>query len=155
MKTGTALITLDQMEPSEAKLLHLEVKNRGRGAITEFIRHETNHSSGQYYYRMRKMGVMPFKAPEKKNVVEFKSRRTEVSSQDRVAQLEKEIAQIKNLLAVVSITPSQRAIKVLSSAEDDLDPRSRKFLGSIIANNFASLSPKQQKWMADLESRYI
>ena len=154
MTTGTALITLDQMDPSEAKLLHLEVKGRGRGELTKFIKYETDHSKNQYYYRMRKMGVMPFKSSQ--NVVEFKSRRNNISEESsRIEALEAEIKQLKAMLAGNQTTPAQRAISLLSNSYEDLSYNSRKFLSSVVSKNPASLSAKQQKWMDDLEMRHI
>jgi hypothetical protein len=154
MTTGTALITLDQMDPSEAKLLHLEVKGRGRGELTKFIKYETDHSKNQYYYRMRKMGVMPFKGSSQ-NVLEFKSRRNVTPEQSRIDQLEFELQQLKQMFGQMSVSPAERAINLLSQVGADIDVRSRKFLGSIVAKDYQTLTQKQQKWMTDLEGRYL
>lgn len=154
MSTGTALITLDQMDPAEAKLLHLEVKSRGKGELTKFIQYETDHSKNQYYYRMRKLGVMPFKSSTQ-NVVEFKSRRNVTPEQNRIEQLELELQQLKQMLGQMSVSPAERAIKLLSQVGADIDVRSRKFLGSVVAKDYQTLTQKQQKWMTDLECRYL
>jgi hypothetical protein len=154
MNTGTSLIILDQMDPSEAKLLHLEVKGRGRGELTKFIQYETDHSKNQYYYRMRKMGVMPFKSSSH-NVLEFKSRRNVTPEQSRIDQLEFELQQLKQMFGQMSVSPAERAIRLLSQVGADIDVRSRKFLGSIVAKDYQTLTQKQQKWMTDLEGRYL
>lgn len=154
MSTGTALITLDQMDPAEAKLLHLEVKSRGKGELTKFIQYETDHSKNQYYYRMRKLGVMPFKSSTQ-NVVEFKSRRNVTPEQSRIDQLELELQQLKQMLGQMSVSPAERAIKLLSQVGANIDVRSRKFLGSVVAKDYQTLTQKQQKWMTDLECRYL
>ena len=157
MNTGTSLVTLDNINPKQALNMHLEVKERGPGELAKFIQYETAHTPGQYYYRMRKLGVMPFKSRgSNKNVIEFKSRRTEVVvPEDRIERLEKEVQQLKQLLSSVSLSPSQRALTLLSGHSDQLNYKSKKFLASIISRDTASLSAKQEAWMSNLERQYL
>ena len=158
MNIGTALITLDNVSPKQALNMHLEVKERGRGELSKFIKYETEHTRSQYYYRMRKLGVMPFKSrDDNKNVVEFKSRRTDLVApqKDRIEQLEKEVQELKKLLSSVSLSPSQRALTLLSGHSEQMNYKSQKFLASIISRDPATLSYKQEAWMSSLEQQYL
>ena len=152
---NTSIVTIDDMKPADLRLMHLEVKNRGRGAMSEFIQHETPYTKSQYYYRMRQKGVMPFKGQSDKNVLEFKGKGGVPANQSRIEQLEFELEQIKQLFNKMSVTPAERAIGLLSKVGTELDDLSRKFLGGVIAKDYATLSPKKQKWMSDLEARYL
>lgn len=154
MSNNTALVTIDTMPSAEARMLHMEVKNRGRGAVGNFIKYETAHTSNQYYYRLRKKGVMPI-APSRGNngsVVEFKSSRA-VSSQ--VRELESKIVQLEMALQVASITPAMRALAVLNSNMDSIGHRSRLFLASLIGKNLGKLTEKQETWLSDLERKSV
>lgn len=156
MSNSTALVTIDNMPAPEARLLHMEVKNRGRGELTKFIKYETAHTTGQYYYRMRKKGVMPFKKLENKKantVVSFKSSRS--VADPRIEQLQAQIKQLELQLEAAKETPAQRAIQILSSAYGSLGYRSRVFLAGIVAKDYNTISSKQEKWLADLESRHL
>lgn len=156
MNTGTALITLDNINPKQALNMHLEVKERGRGELGKFIKYETAHTPNQYYYRMRKKGVMPFKSrkSDAANIVSFKSSRNEVVN-PQVRELESKLKQLELQLQAMSVTPAQRAMSVLSSGLDEIGYRSRSFLATIIAKNSATISAKQEKWLSDLESQYL
>jgi hypothetical protein len=156
MSTSTALVTLDNMPAPEARLLHMEVKNRGRGELTKFIKYETAHTRGQYYYRLRKKGVMPFKKTEagnKNTVVSFKSSRN--VADPRIQQLEAQIKQLELQLEAANVTPAQRALDVLAAGMGEISYRSRVFLAQLIAKDYASISHKQEKWLADLESKHL
>lgn len=151
MSNSTALVTIDTMPASEARMLHMEVKNRGRGEVKKFINYETAHTPNQYYYRLRKKGVMPLKsaAKNKNSVVPFKSsRNTEVQN------LSKKIKQLEMQLSAAMTTPAQRALDVLQISLGEITTTSRKFLCSIISYDRASLSPKQEKWLSDLETKF-
>jgi hypothetical protein len=156
MSTSTALVTLDDMNPKQALNLHLEAKERGRGELGKFIKHETAHTPNQYYYRLRKKGVMPLKAHNggTQNIVSFKTAYKEPVAPE-VKDLEEKLRQLELQLHNLSVTPAKRAMAVLSSAIDEIEYRSRSFLATIVAKNCASLSVKQEKWLADLESKYL
>lgn len=150
MSNNTALVTLDTMPASEARMLHMEVKNRGRGEVSKFIKYETAHTSNQYYYRLRKKGVMPLKS-DNKNIVAFKSTRNEMTD---VQKLQAKVDQLEMQLEASFVTPAKRAVEVLYSGLDGISHSSRKFLCSIVQRNSATLSPKQEKWLSDLETKY-
>ena len=152
MSNSTALVTIDNMPAAEARMLHMEVKNRGRGEVTKFIKYETAHTPNQYYYRLRKKGVMPFKASNnsKNSVVPFKSSRN-----NQLQDLSKKIEQLEMQLSAAMTTPAQRALQILQGSLDEITTTSRKFLCSVISYDRASLSPKQEKWMSDLETKHL
>ena len=150
MSNNTALVTLDTMPASEARMLHMQVKNRGRGEVSKFIKYETAHTSNQYYYRLRKKGVMPLKS-DNKNIVAFKSTRNETTE---VQKLQAKVEQLEMALQVAMVTPAQRALQVLVSGMGEITFRSRSFLASVVAKDYSTLSPKQEKWLSDLEAKY-
>lgn len=146
--TGTALVRVEDMSPREAFLMHTSVKERGRGAVKKFIDHETPYNGyGQYHYQLLKLGVMPMKKRGAKAVV----------SQDNsvVSALESKIKQLEMQLSLAQVTPANRALDVLNAGFGELHYRSRGFLCSIITKDSASLSPKQEKWLSDLETQYL
>ena len=152
MTSSTALVTIDTMPASEARMLHMEVKNRGRGEVSKFIEYETAHTPSQYYYRLRKKGVMPFKANSgNKNIVAFKSSR---SHTPEVQELQDKIKQLEMALEVAMVSPAKRALEVLVAGMDEIGFRSRSFLASIVAKDYNTLTPKQEKWLSDLEKQH-
>lgn len=155
MTNSTALVTIDEMPAAEARMLHMEVKNRGRGEVSKFIKYETAHTSNQYYYRLRKKGVMPVASPRtnnKNSVVGLKPSRA-VSTQ--VQELEIKIAQLELALKTAGVTPASRALAVLNSNMDELGYRSRSFLSSLIGKNIRQLTEKQETWLSNLERKVV
>lgn len=139
---STALVVVGEMEPKEALKMHTSVKEQGRGAIQEFVRNETPYEKyGHYYYELKKLGVAPFKPRGPRKVTD-----TQSALEDRIQQLEMQIS-------VLSITPARRAVEVLYHSVDEISHKSRSFLCNIIQRNSANLSPKQEKWLSDLESK--
>lgn len=53
----------------------------------------------------------------------------------------------------VRVPPADRAAKVLANNLDALTYNSRKFLCQIIVKDMRSISPKQEKWLSDLEQK--
>lgn len=144
--TGTALIRVEDMSPREAFLMHTSIKERGRGAVKQFVEHETPYTGySQYHYQMKKLGVMP-----------FNKRSNSVSVENtRVAKLEAQIKQLELQLLAAQVTPANRALDILVAAFGELTFRSRNFLCSIISKDPVSLSQKQEKWLSDLESKHL
>ena len=141
--TQTALVVIDQMSPREALMTHTAIKNQGRGAITAFVKNETSYDSyPKYYYALKKKGVVPFKprGPRVATVTEN--------------PLELRIKQLEMQLEASFVTPAKRALEVLYSGLDSISHSSRKFLCSVVQRNSATLSPKQEKWLSDLEAKY-
>lgn len=138
---STALVVVDQLSKKEVLEMHTSVKGQGRGAISNFVHNDTPYSNySEYYVALRKKGVAPFKPRGPRKVTN-----TQVALEDRIQQLEMQ-------LAVSSITPAKRALEVLYNGMDNITYTSRKFLCSIIQRNTASLSPKQEKWLSNLEN---
>lgn len=152
---STALVVVEEMEPKEALKMHTTIKQRGRGAIQEFVQNETPYKNyGGYYYQMKKLGIMPMttrgsydKSQQQQTAV--------VPTQSRIDALEEELRQIKSLLSKVNTTPCDRAISLLSSSYGALGYSSRKFLAYLVTHNPADLSSKQEKWLTDLEQKHL
>ena len=141
--TQTSLVVIDQMSPKDALMTHTAVKSQGRGSVTTFVKNETSYESyPAYYYALKKKGVVPFNP---------RGPRTEVITEN---PLEVRIRQLEMQLSAPSVTPAKRAVEVLYSSVDSLGYPSRKFLCSIVQRNSATLSPKQESWLANLEQDF-
>lgn len=141
--TSTSLVVVDQMSPREALSMHTKVKDQGRGAVKAFVKNDTAYDSyPKYYYALKKKGVVPFnpRGPRVATVTEN--------------PLELRIKQLEMQLEASFVTPAKRAVEVLYSGLDGISHSSRKFLCSIVQRNSATLSPKQEKWLSDLETKY-
>lgn len=137
---STALVVVDDMSDKEILDLHTSVKKAGRGAIREFVQNETPYNTyGDYYYRLVKKGVAPFKPREE----EHKST-PKTSLEARIEQLERE-------LSFVQTTPAVRAMNILSENLEEVTGRSRKFLCDVVYHDRNHLTEKQNKWLSDLE----
>ena len=144
-KKSTALIRVDIMEPREALRQHVQVKENGRGAIINFVENETIYPAyGQYYYQLKKLGVVPFR---KSGVA------TASPEMHKELSLEEQVLELKRQLAAAKVSPAKRAINVLYHHFEQLGVRSRSFLCTIVAQDRSTLSNKQEKWLSDLESR--
>ena len=93
---------------------------------------------------------MPLKS-DNKNIVAFKSARNEATE---VQKLQAKVEQLEMALQVAMVTPAQRALQVLVSGMGEITFRSRSFLASVVAKDYSTLSPKQEKWLSDLEAKY-
>ena len=141
--TQTALVVIDQMSPKEALMTHTAVKNQGRGAVTAFVKNETSYDSyPKYYYALKKKGVVP-----------FSPRGPKATSSPSKSDLELRIQQLEMQLSAPQVTPAKRAVCLLHSSMDNVTYASRKFLCSIVQRNSATLSPKQEAWLAGLEQQ--
>jgi hypothetical protein len=78
-----------------------------------------------------------------------------VSPPSVVADLEQRIKQLEMQIAIAKVSPAQRALNILSSSLNDIGDKSRMFLCGIVSRNSAGLSTKQEKWMNDLEGRFL
>jgi hypothetical protein len=123
--------------------MHTKVKDQGRGAVKSFVKNDTAYDSyPKYYYALKKKGVVPFnpRGPRAATITEN--------------PLELRIKQLEMQLEASFVTPAKRAVEVLYSGLDGISHASRKFLCSIVQRNSATLSPKQEKWLSDLETKY-
>jgi hypothetical protein len=151
---STALIAVDNMPPKEAFRLHVAVKERGRGAVKQFVENETVYDNYRaYHYQLKKLGVMPLSKRGKNSAVSVKQ--TQSVADPRIQQLEAQIKQLELQLQTVTVTPAQRALDVLSAGLGEINYRSRVFLAQLIAKDYASISHKQEKWLSDLESKHL
>lgn len=144
--TSKALVVVENMNPREALELHTSVKEQGKGAIGKFVKNDTPYSSyGNYYYQMKKLGVMPMKPRKKADAPQTKETQLEV----RIQQLEKQ-------LQTLNTTVGKRAALVAAAGFDDLNYRTRKFLGDMITKDLPThkLSVKQEEWLSSLETRF-
>lgn len=149
--TSTALVVVDDMSPMDALKMHTSVKERGRGAVKAFVENETVYDNYRaYHYRLKKIGVMPLSSRKNKPQHAVKETLPAV-----VADLEQKIKQLELQLQAANVTPAQRALDVLSSGLGEINYRSRVFLANLIAKDYASISHKQEKWLADLESKHL
>lgn len=143
-----ALVVVEEMDPKEALKMHTSIKKQGKGAITEFIYAETPYKNyGGYYYQMKKLGVMPINprgSGEKK-----------VSHHD-TDPLENRIRQLEEQLQGMNTSAGQRAAKIAASAYEQLNYKSRKFLGDMISKDLPAhrLSYKQDGWLSSLEKQF-
>lgn len=152
---STALVVVDNMSPKEALGLHTSVKERGRGAVKQFVEAETIYGNyGSYYYQLKRLGVMPLSHRGKKSTALVEQTK-KVSPPSVVADLEQRIKQLEMQIAIAKVSPAQRALNILSSSLNDLGDKSRMFLCGIVSRNSAGLSTKQEKWMNDLEGRFL
>jgi hypothetical protein len=152
---STALVVVDNMTTKEALGLHTSVKERGRGAVKQFVEGETIYGSySHYYYQLKKLGVMPLSQRGKKSTA-LVGQTKKVSPPSVVADLEQRIKQLEMQLQVAKVSPAQRALNILSADLNNLGDKSRIFLCAIVSRNSAGLSAKQEKWMSDLEGRTL
>lgn len=141
--TSTALVVVEQMSPKEALSMHTKVKEQGRGAVKSFVKNDTEYDSyPKYYYALKKKGVVP-----------FNPRGPKVVSSPSKSDLELRIQQLEMQLSAPQITPAKRAVDLLHSSMDNVTYASRKFLCSIVQRNSATLSPKQEAWLSNLEQQ--
>lgn len=143
-----ALVAVDDMDPADALKMHTAIKSRGRGAITEFVENETPYGTyGNYYYRMKKIGVMPMKPQGSKGKSQQKQQSNPL--EERIKQLE---MQLQNL----NTSTGHRAAKIAAAAYEQLNYKTRKFLGDMIVKDLPThtLSYKQEAWLANLESKF-
>lgn len=142
--TLTDLVVVDQMSAKDALALHTTVKSQGRGSVNSFVKNDTSYDSyPKYYYELKKKGVVP-----------FKPRGPKVPSSSTETDLELRIQQLEMQLLVPQVTPAKRAVEVLYKGVDNLSYPSRKFLCSIVQRNSATLSPKQESWLDNLEQDF-
>jgi len=143
--SSTALVTIEGMTAREVLLMHTKIKKGGRGAVTAFIENETSYDGyPQYYYQLKKKGVAP-----------IKPRGTKVQELTYVENLEDRIKKLEMEIHAVRVTPSQRALNILSSHMNEIGHRSRVFLCQLISRDTATLTAKQDKWLSDLEARFL
>lgn len=141
--TQTALVVVDHMSPKDALMTHTSVKSQGRGAVTDFIKNETPYDSyPKYYYELKKKGVVPFKPRGPKNKADLRN------------PLEIRIEQLEKQLALSLTSPAERAMTLLKDNLDQVTGKSRRFLCDVVCYDRVSLTPKQEKWMSDLELEY-
>jgi len=150
-KSSKELVVVEEMTPEEALTMHTSVKKRGRGAIIEFVHAETPYKNyGGYYYQMKKLGVMPMNPRGSgSNGRQKPTSYTSNPLEERVQQLEE---QLQNL----NVSAGQRASKIAATAFDQLNYKSRKFIGDMIAKDLPSgrLSYKQELWLSGLERQF-
>jgi hypothetical protein len=141
--TQTALVVVDQMSPKEALMMHTSVKSQGRGAVKSFIKNETPYDSyWGYYYELKKKGVVPFNPKGPKNKISLRN------------PLELRIEQLEMQLAISLTSPAKRAMTLLQENLEHIVGKSRRFLCDVVCYDRASLTPKQEKWMSDLEESH-
>jgi len=143
-----ALVVVDDMDPVDALKMHTYIKSQGRGAITEFVENETPYGTyGNYYYRMKKIGVMPMNPRGSKGKNQQKQQSSPL--EDRIKQLE---MQLESLNA----STGHRAAKIAAAAYEQLNYKTRKFLGDMIAKDLPThtLSYKQEAWLSNLEDKF-
>jgi len=143
-----ALVVVEEMDPKEALKMHTSIKKQGKGAITEFIHAETPYKNyGGYYYQMKKLGVMPMNPRG--------SGETQVSAHAS-NPLEHRIQQLEMQLQNLNVSTGQRAAKIAAAAYEQLNYKSRKFLGDMIAKDLPvhRLSYKQDGWLSSLEKQF-
>lgn len=141
--TSTGLVVVDQMSAKDALALHTTVKSQGRGSVSSFVKNDTSYDSyPKYYYELKKKGVVPFKP---------RGPRNEVITEN---PLELRIQQLEMQLLAPQVTPAKRAVEVLYKGVDTLSYPSRKFLCSVVQRNSATLSPKQESWLGNLEQDF-
>ena len=141
--TSTGLVVVDQMSAKDALALHTTVKSQGRGSVSSFVKNDTSYDSyPKYYYELKKKGVVPFNP---------RGPRNEVITEN---PLELRIQQLEMQLLAPQVTPAKRAVEVLYKGVDTLSYPSRKFLCSVVQRNSATLSPKQESWLGNLEQDF-
>jgi hypothetical protein len=147
---STALVAIENLTPREALEMHTSVKNRGAGSVTSFINSETPYTKNQYYYYMRKLGVMPFKTRNTSN-------KSVAKTGDKLSQLEQKLKMLEAQIEASNISTGKRAAAIVHVAFDELNNSSRKFLGDMIAKDLPAykMSYKQEKWLSNLEQRFI
>lgn len=127
---NNALVVVSDMTAKEALDMHSRVKSKGHGAISEFVENDTPYDSySEYYVELKKKGVVPFKRRKTTKLV--------LQPQQRVD------------------SPANRAINILKDHLNSLDTKSRMFLCSIVSYNNQSLTFKQERWVANLEYKYL
>jgi len=143
-----ALVVVEGMDPEEALKMHTRIKKKGKGAIRDFIHAETPYKNySGYYYQMKKLGVMPMNPRG--------SSKTKVSYPISKS-LEHRIQQLEAELQSLSVSAGQRAAKIAAAAYEQLNYKSRKFIGDMIAKDLPAhrLSYKQEAWLSSLEHSF-
>ena len=140
---STDLVVVDQMSAKEALAMHTSVKGQGRGAVSSFVKNDTPYDNyPKYYYELKKKGVVPFNPKGPKNEAPLRD------------PLELRIEQLEMQLAISLTSPAKRAMALLQENLDYITGKSRRFLCDVVCYDRASLTPKQEKWMSDLEAEY-
>lgn len=143
-----ALVVVEDMDPKEALKMHTSIKKQGKGAIRDFIHAETPYKNyGGYYYQMKKLGVMPMNPRG--------SSETQVDAHE-TNPIEQRIKELEEQLQSLNTSAGKRAAKIAASAYEELNYKSRKFLGDMIAKDLPAhrLSYKQDGWLSSLEKQF-
>jgi len=140
---GKALVRVEELGKAKALRLHTKLKEDGRGSIKTFVEEGTPYPNYHaYYYQLKRLGVMPLNASGVVKVSETE-------------HLHQEIQKLQRQLAVAKVSPAKRALGVLLNQWDNLSPRSRSFICTVIALDRSTLTPKQEQWLEDLEATIV